>query len=513
MDARIEVVIPHARVGTGTGPTAVPRLLVELLGEFHRHQISYCYWKSTRRLAAIFAGEGDVDLLVDRADQYLVEEILLKRDFKAFPSAMDRNHPGLLSFFGYDEDSGQLIHIHMHFSLLLGERLLKNYRVPWERIMLSRAVSHPTLPIRILDPASEALLLIVRASLELRLFDLPGLWHWRSTSRNLVLDRAELAKRVERDALRALTIQVLGEQFADLVVDALYGQAGPERRADLRRAIRRHCAAYRNYNAIESRARSLARGLGWAARSLNKQVLHAPRMSNRCAPAGGLMVALVGVDGSGKSTALAAIKNWLGSKFDVIPMYFGTGDGRASLWLWPFKLILPIVVRILRRHQHRGGRSRIGFQGHAPSLPYQVLLMGWAIAVALDKRRKLKVARRAVSRGFIVLADRYPQSQIATFNDGPILTRLRAAPDRLRRFEADVYRTAQQLPPNLLIKLVAREDTIGKREPGMDPALVHERVAALRRLQFPGTRVVHVDAEKPLAEVIGTIKREIWRSL
>jgi thymidylate kinase len=347
----------------------------------------------------------------------------------------------------------------------------------------------------------------------LRLFDLPGLYRWQSTTRNIALDRAELANRVERDALRTLAIQVLGEEFAELVANALYPEAALGRRAHLRRAIRRHCAAYRTYNAVESRARSLARGISWVARSLNKKLPHAPRMSNRCAPAGGLLVAFVGVDGSGKSTALGSIKNWLGPKFDVIPMYFGTGEGRASLWLRPFKLILPIIVRILRRHQHRGGRSPNGFQGHAASLPYQAMLMGWAIAVALDKRKKLKVARRALNRGFIVLADRYPQSQTAGFNDGPMLTSLPAVPDWLRRFEAGVYRIARQLPPNLVIKLVAREDTIARREPEMDPALVQDRIAALRHLQFPGARVVCVDAEKPLAEVIGLIKQEIWRSI
>jgi hypothetical protein len=219
--------------------------------------------------------------------------------------------------------------------------------------MLSRAVFHPTLPIRILDPGSEALLLIVRACLELRLFDLPGLYRWQSTTRNIALDRAELANRVERDALRTLAIQVLGEEFAELVANALYPEAALGRRAHLRRAIRRHCAAYRTYNAVESRARSLARGISWVARSLNKKLPHAPRMSNRCAPAGGLLVAFVGVDGSGKSTALGSIKNWLGPKFDVIPMYFGTGEGRASLWLRPFKLILPIRLRLLLLEQGR----------------------------------------------------------------------------------------------------------------------------------------------------------------
>jgi hypothetical protein len=45
----------------------------------------------------------------------------------------------------------------------------------------------------------------------------------------------------------------------------------------------------------------------------------------------------------------------------------------------------------------------------------------------------------------------------------------------------------------------------------MDPAVIRQRVAALQRLELPGARVVCVDAEQPLAEVIRAVKREIWR--
>ena len=44
----------------------------------------------------------------------------------------------------------------------------------------------------------------------------------------------------------------------------------------------------------------------------------------------------------------------------------------------------------------------------------------------------------------------------------------------------------------------------------MDPPIIRERIAALQRLEFPGARVVCVDAEQPLAEVIRAVKHEIW---
>src|SRR5439155_17069655 len=51
----------------------------------------------------------------------------------------------------------------------------------------------------------------------------------------------------------------------------------------------------------------------------------------RTLPHGGLIVAFLGVDGSGKSTATKEITRWLSRKVDVVSIYFGSGDGPASL--------------------------------------------------------------------------------------------------------------------------------------------------------------------------------------
>jgi hypothetical protein len=149
--------------------------------------------------------------------------------------------------------------------------------------------------------------------------------------------------------------------------------------------------------------------------------------------------------------------------------------------------------------------------GRPPGLLYSLLLMVWALAVAVDKRKKLAAARRGTNRGLIVLTDRYPQDQIHGFNDGPLLTRLTAVPHWLRRFESAAYALARRLPPDLVIKLVVTPETAARREPNMDPAVIRERIASLQRLEFPGARVVCVDAEQPLAEVIRAVKQEIWR--
>src|ERR1700745_2893687 len=56
-------------IGRSGAEDAIPPGLVEGFHEFHRQHVSYCYWKSSRRIHEVLAGAGDVDLLVARTDQ------------------------------------------------------------------------------------------------------------------------------------------------------------------------------------------------------------------------------------------------------------------------------------------------------------------------------------------------------------------------------------------------------------------------------------------------------------
>ena len=77
-----------------------------------------------------------------------------------------------------------------------------------------------------------------------------------------------------------------------------------------------------------------------------------------------------------------------------------------------------------------------------------------------------------------------------------------------------VSKMPTRLTPNANQRMFWRTiDTVARRRPDMEPAVILERISALRRLTFPGAHVVSVDAEQPLAEVIRAVKGEVWRLL
>ena len=126
-------VIAHSSAGD-----SVLSLLSVILREFHRKNISYCYWKGSRRIHRGLTGEGDLDLLVLKEDQHRAQAILLKQGLKLFPCLAYRDHPALLSFLGYDESNGQIVHVHLHFRLVAGNSLLYLAALPVFRVLQTR---------------------------------------------------------------------------------------------------------------------------------------------------------------------------------------------------------------------------------------------------------------------------------------------------------------------------------------------------------------------------------------
>jgi hypothetical protein len=166
----------------------------------------------------------------------------------------------------------------------------------------------------------------------------------------------------------------------------------------------------------------------------------------------------LGCDGSGKSTHAKTIAQWLSWKVDVVPIYLGSGDGHNSLLRWPLKLASNLLRKTVAGSASRIGTTRLRDPGLKQ---YQHLMTVsraiWALALAYEKRIKLRKATRARNRGMIVICDRFPQDQVMGFNDGPLLSHwlnhrsglLRA----LARWERIPYRSARLYPPDLVIKL------------------------------------------------------------
>src|SRR5207253_10961084 len=177
----------------------------------------------------------------------------------------------------------------------------------------------------------------------------------------------------------------------------------------------------------------------------------------RLTPAtGGRLIAVVGPDGSGKSTVVKEIVTWLSEHVDVLPIYFGSGDGPVSPVRWPLQLAGRWWHRRKAEARSRSAPARAG-EGDAPGTPptwMRIARALWALILRAEKAQRLRRAWRAHERGMIVVCDRYPQNQMMGCMDGPLLSEWRESRPRLlralARWERAPHHWAQGHPPGLV---------------------------------------------------------------
>jgi thymidylate kinase len=513
-------------------PTAAPSLdvLEVFLERLDAEGIRYCHWKSNEHVGPALTGRGDLDVLVDRRAALATARLLSEHGFKRFLVQPGLGYPGIEDYLGFDSTTGALTHLHLHYQLTLGEKFLKGHRLPWESVMLATRVYDVEHRIHVADPALEALLLLVRAAMKLRTRDflLAGA-NTPYVRGSQLRELRWLAERTDPSRLQAIAVPLVGEEAARLAAEMLAVPAPTIRQLlAFRRCARPRWGEYRMYGALEARGRRWLRELGTIGRVLRTRLRsHALHASTRTAPQGGLLIAIVGPDGAGKSTLVRETTRWLSREVAVLPMYGGSGSGPASL---P-RRVVQALARLARPLARKRRPSRVGSGTAGPArlggpLPTskaegrlrRLARAVWALSLARERRRNAARARRARDRGAVVLADRFPQSQFPGLNDGPKLSHWLEDHDPLLRWAARRERMAfDQIalsPPDLVVKLDLPFELALQRKPDTPTDQLRRKVEIVQALSFPSTtQVFTVDARMPLEEVLLAVKRLIWRAL
>lgn len=494
---------------------ATLNVCTDLFERFHDRGIRYCHWKSNEHLAEGLVGATDLDIIVERRQE--VDHILYKQGFKRFETAWFVDYPGLEDYLGYDQETGQLVHLHLHYRLAIGNKRLKDYNVPWVETLLDKRVFDEEHQVYRADPAMEMCLLLVRYALKIQSRDYPKSVFGEYLDGDIVREYEWLQERADREEVVQLATELLNEGAAVIIDQMIAERPGIWQFRTLRKHCVQELAAFRSYGYVEAKVRGFLREVFLGLRSINERFFGRPRLYRRTVPSGGVTIVLLGVDGAGKSTIIEELEDWLSWKLDVQRIYFGSGDGPATLLRYPL-----IFAR------ERVGGSQTGSGGEKSSTgdlsedrPERslVLRIGRVIrglVLARERRKKLQKGQWAKNRGLVVLGDRYPQNQIMGFNDGPLLDHLSESSSRLLRYlagrEQEVYRSAEEHPPDLVIVLDVSPEIASQRKPEMPIEQFERRKTAIDNLEFDTERRV-VDAEQPLEDVIREVKKIVWEQL
>lgn len=215
------------------------------------------------------------------------------------------------------------------------------------------------------------------------------------------------------------------------------------------------------------------------------------------------LVAVIGCDGSGKSTLSNDLLLWIREQYGPAEThYLGLRSGQIGNRIKTWPLIGSAIERALSK---RAGQARTK-GSKIPGLATALVIYGFSL---VRKRRFQKVLslRR---QGFIVVTDRYPQVEVPGFYDGPGLSA--AQPDgrlvaALAARERAIYEWMASFVPSLVIRLNVDVETAFARKPDHAKELLEAKVAVTPLLKFNGARIVDIDATMPYAEELALAQK------
>lgn len=479
-------------------------LIASLTDRLEDRGVSYCHWKSTTAIDRSATGDNDLDLLVARGDVLAFTEILSHLGFLRADVRRARAVPGTEDFYGFDRPSGRLVHVHAHYQLVLGNDRTKNYRLPVEDAYLSSAERRGVF--RLPAPEFEFVVFVVRMGLKYAIWDEIA---WNALrggeagpKRSEMAEFEDLRARVDPARVSAVLkshFPFLGEGLFQECVDFLSTDLSLARRVRLARrlegALRPHAGRAPSLDAwvrIWRRAELAFR------RRVGRLPTHRPT-------GGGVMIGIMGGDGSGKSTALAEVSRWLEGEFDTRRIHLGkprwsptTVAVRGSLKL------AAMGASVLRRSS--GGVNMI--ERYRP--------LFWYACTARDRALTFRRARSFVAGGAIVMSDRYPHPSLQLMEAPQIERTAGDLADRpLVRYLAALEKRHHDsiTPPELLAVLRVDPEVAVVRKVDEPPESVRRRGREIWETDWEGSSVHVIDASRSRADVVADLKSLIWSVL
>lgn len=215
-------------------------------------------------------------------------------------------------------------------------------------------------------------------------------------------------------------------------------------------------------------------------------------------PTSAPLIAIVGTDGSGKSTVAEELLAWMQEQRPTRLHHLGkqTGHIGRAIARWPLigRLLDTAIVR------------KAGATPDAKGPDTLAAMVIFAFSMRRVRRFRRMLADRG--RGVAILADRFPQTAVPGPMDGLGLTRAGPGllPRALARRERAHYAWMERVPPDLIIRLNVDLATALARKPDHRPSSLAIKIRDVPQLTFNGAPIVDIDATRPLGEVIAAAK-------
>jgi len=479
-----------------------------LFGQLRQDGVRIGVYKNTAQIEAGLRGETDLDLLAARDDADAMRRTL--RQCGGVPAQPGRFHDNT----GANREDWfvplgdcRFLHLDIAIGITIGPKYRKRYRVfdyadvrDWQTLQAADGVR-----LSCVSPQDELRIALLRSV-------------FQPVSDNQIEQAGE-----DDAALQPLPYRIGAEQFSCKPVATPSGPSLTESdRRKMRKAVRRQASSLNGSNAIADWSiHTWRRALNALSTRMTAMRTGSSRTRRSLQPQG-IIAALIGPDGVGKSTQAARLQAIFGRKFRCASVYLGSNDGSWT------QLRRRIGGKVARKKssiiESPSKQKPSGKSSNGRSWAHATGSAVWRLLVAIQRLTNLHRARRLAASGALVICDRWPQTIAPGMLDGPALP---PPPNRrlarlISRAEHALYRRMERYSPDLSIHLDCDFATSYARKPGdIEEADFEKRLDLMQQMRqrnagdgaVGASRIAVVDARQELDEVSADLCRHIWAAL
>lgn len=462
--------------------------------EFEKNNICYCHWKSNEHLDEGLNGRTDLDILVNIDQKEKCEEILHNCKVVKVISPLGNVYKYVNDWIGMDNNTCELIHLHIHYRIVTGKQYRKEFVLPWDKLMLKTRVKAKKSNVYIANPNIEIVILYTRILLKVK--------YEEEKSDTILIDNdylkeiRYLKKMVSDSTIKKFLNCMFRKEVSDFFSCLFKEKFTKDEYVKYKKIILCNIDKYK----IESKSQTYLSHKVLKTIVNTKEYLKShgvPFITKKCPNKEGIVIALIGTDGSGKSTMTKNIQAWLNWKIETQRFYLGSGDGYKK----------PISYNFYTNES-------------LPKSIREYFGMVFYLKLSMNIYKTLNKVKKYREKGGIALLDRFPQIQFYGINDGPkIKSKIDSSfvskkyLDKFINYEEKKYKKIVLNQPNVVFKLNISPEEAIKRKRENTLAEMRQKVSIVENLKFLDSNVYEIDATKNINEEILEIKRIIWQEI
>lgn len=474
----------------------------ELFTAWNEAGLVYCHWKSNEHLLSGLNGETDLDVLLSQDNKDEGENLLRRLDFMQCKSQRGSRYPDVDDWIGFDKSRGSLIHLHLHYSLVTGHKGMKEYSLPWNDLALRTRMLNKDYGVYTMEPNLEMVTLYTRIGLKADFLSLFRCKIGKFIFSNDTQREIDwLKKKIDYGKVRQI-LETYYKDEAGAILDIMKKEI-----IDAHDYLKLRKVAERVFNK-SSRVRYFRRikelfcflyifGINKKLRGTGSHITKKVPMSGR-----GLSIVFLGQDGAGKTTVTNELKKWWNWKLDVRYVYMGSGENYLS--------------------RKKALLDKIPNNGFLRPLKAVIGVIDIKDRVKRSFKN-VKISEKYISKGGVVIFDRFPQKDYPGICDGPKIRRIVESRFGKGKISGLFYPIAKKeeeyinkiinYNPDIVFKLLLSPEESIRRKPKECLESVRTKHDIVKSMRFDSSDVYTIDATMPFEEELIMIKNIIWQHI